>query len=94
MGARAGLLQGHPAMGPTEHLGAQGELELIDQGFAQQAGRQASSAQHQQSLQTLGSEPGEQTGPRLQREVSLEPWRLALTLVWRLAWKRLSAGEG
>ena len=77
MGARTGLLQGHPAMGPTQHLGTQGELELIDQGFAQQAGRQAGSAQNQQSLQALGGEAGKQAGPRLQREVSLEPWGLA-----------------
>ena len=80
MGARTGLLQGHPAMGPTQHLGTQGELELIDQSFAQQTGRQASSAQHQQSLEALGGEPGKQARPWLQREVSLEPWRLALTL--------------
>jgi hypothetical protein len=73
-------------MGPTQHLGTQGELELIDQGFAQQAGRQAGSAQHQQSLVALGGEPGKQARPRLQKEVSLEPW-------W-LAWKRDSAGGG
>ena len=81
MGARASLLQGHPAMGPTQHLGTQGELQLIDQGFAQQAGRQLGTAQHQQSLEALGGEPGKQARPRLQREVSLEAWCLALTLV-------------
>ena len=81
MGLGEGRLQGHPAVGSTQHLGAQGELQLIDQGFAQQAGRQLGTAQHQQALQALGGEPLKQTRPRSQRNVSLEPCCLLLALV-------------